>query len=133
MTALAVALVPAAPLSAQIGLASTPQSVQLTAVRHGSVSVSLPGGAPDPSDFTPVPVATSWNLDPERAASVTLVAYLDAPARTGGRLVLFSQPVAGADAIGSRTDDLQVRIDLTLPGLAPGTYTGTVSLVAVTQ
>jgi hypothetical protein len=52
----------------------------------------------------------------------------------GGSLVLFSQPIAGDSADGGRTDDLLVRIDLTnLPDLAAGTYTGTLSLVAVTQ
>jgi hypothetical protein len=140
MTALAAALGSAVPLSAQIGLASTPQSVQLTAVKHGAVSVSLPtGGAAAPSglvtgpnDFTPVPVATSWNVDLERTASVTLVANFNGSA--GGSLMLFTQPIAGPDAIGGRTDDLPVRIDLTtLPGLAPGTYAGTLNLVAVTQ
>jgi hypothetical protein len=167
------------PLSAQIGLSSSPQTVQLTATKHGSVSVALPAGgaATIPSlvqglnDFSPVPVTTSWNLDPAQTASVTLVAFFDSPAwalagagdaipasavqarvggaaflpvnqvsaaggigTAGGSLILFSQAISAPAAIGSRTDDLQMRIDLTtLPGLAPGTYTGTLALVAVTQ
>ena len=41
---------------------------------------------------------------------------------------------AGGNAVGSRTDELQMRIDLSgLPDLPPGTYTGTLNLVATTQ
>jgi hypothetical protein len=176
----------AAPLAAQIGLASGSQSVQLLATKHGSVGISLPAGATATvpgdlvaglNDFTPLPVVTSWNLDPARTASVRLVAYFDAPSRalaaelgaipassvfgrvptggpksfapftggpvaagsgmlgvTGGTLVLFSQPIAGGNAVGTRTDELQMRIDLSgQPDLPPGTYTGTLNLVATTQ
>jgi hypothetical protein len=108
IVALAANLVCAAPLSAQIGLASLPQTVQLTAIKHGWVSV------------TPVPVTTTWNLNPEQTAAVTLVAYFGTPARAG--------------AVGRRTDDGWTRIDLTtMPGLPPGNDTGMLTLVAVTQ
>ena len=176
----------AAPLVAQIGLASGSQSVQLLATKRGSVGITLPAGAAatlpgdlvaGPNDFAPLPVVTSWNLDPARTASVKLVAFFDAPARalaaelgaipassvfgrvptggpksfapftgspvatgsgmlgvSGGTLVLFAQPIAGGNAVGSRTDELQMRIDLSgQPDLPPGTYTGTLNLVATTQ
>jgi len=176
----------AAPLVAQIGLASGSQSVQLLATKRGSVGITLPAGTAatlpgelvaGPNDFAPLPVVTSWNLDPSRTASVRLVAFFDAPARalatelgaipassvfgrvptggpksfapfTGGQvvagggmlgvagatLVLFAQPISGGNAVGTRTDELQVRIDLSgMPDLPPGTYTGTLNLVATTQ
>jgi hypothetical protein len=176
----------AAPLAAQIGLASGSQSVQLLATKRGSVGIALPSGAAatlpgdlvaGANDFAPLPVVTSWNLDPARTASVRLVAFFETPARalaaewgaipassvlgrvptggpksfapftgdavaTGGgilgavdgTLVLFAQPIAGGNAVGSRTDELQMRIDLSgLPDLPPGTYTGTLNLVATTQ
>ena len=176
----------AAPLVAQIGLASGSQSVQLLAAKRGSVGITLPAGAAatlpgdlvtGPNDFAPLRVVTSWNLDPARTASVKLVAFFETPARAlaaelgaipassvlgrvptggpksfapftggpvgtehgqvgaaGGTLVLFAQPIAGGNAVGSRTDELQMRIDLSgLPDLPPGTYTGTLDLVATTQ
>jgi hypothetical protein len=53
---------------------------------------------------------------------------------TGATLVLFTQPVSGAPAAGRRTDQLQVRIDLTgRPELPPGAYQGTLNLLAITQ
>jgi hypothetical protein len=176
----------AAPLAAQIGLASGSQSVQLLATKRSSVGIALPAGpaatlpgdlVAGANDFAPLPVVTSWNLDPARTASVRLVAFFDTPARAlaaelgaipassvlgrvptggpksfapftgdpvatgggmlgavGGTLVLFAQPIAGGNAVGSRTDELQMRIDLSgLPELPPGTYTGTLNLVATTQ
>jgi hypothetical protein len=176
----------AAPLVAQSGLASGSQSVQLLATKRGSVGITLPAGTvatlpgdlvAGTNDFAPLPVVTSWNLDPSRTASVRLVAFFETPARalaaergaipagrvlgrvptggpksfapftgaavstdqgplgaSGGTLVLFAQPIAGGTPAGSRTDELQVRIDLSgLPDLPPGTYTGTLNLVATTQ
>lgn len=53
---------------------------------------------------------------------------------TGATLVLFTQPVTGSAAAGKRTDQLQVRIDLTgRPELPVGTYQGTLNLLAITQ
>jgi hypothetical protein len=176
----------AAPVLAQVGLASGSQSVQLLAAKRSSVGIALPGGTaavlpsdlvPGPNDFAPLPVVTSWNLDPTRSASVTVLAFFEAPARAlaaelgaipagrvlgrmptggpksfapftggpvstgtgvlgtmGGTLVLFAQPVSSGNAFGSRTDELQVRIDLSgMPDLPAGTYTGTLNLVATTQ
>lgn len=176
----------AAPLAAQIGLASGSQSVQLLATKRSSVGIALPAGTTaslpgdlvtGANDFAPLPVITSWNLDPARTASVRLVAFFETPAHAlaaelgaipagrvlgrvptggpksfapftgdpvatgggmlgaaGGTLVLFAQPIAGGNAVGSRTDELEMRIDLSgLPDLPPGTYTGTLNLVATTQ
>ena len=176
----------AAPLVAQIGLASGSQSVQLLATRPSSVGIALPGGTAatlagelvtGPNNFAPLPVVTSWNLDPTRSGSVTVLAFFETPARAlaaelgaipssrvlgrmptggpksfapftggplstgagimgamGGTLILFAQPISSRNALGSRTDELQVRIDLSgVPDLPPGTYTGTLNLVATTQ
>jgi hypothetical protein len=52
----------------------------------------------------------------------------------GGTLVLFTQPIVGANAIGGRSDNLQVRIDLTgVPELPAGTYSGILNLLVITQ
>jgi hypothetical protein len=52
----------------------------------------------------------------------------------GGSLLLVSEPSGPHNAIGERTDQLQMRIhlngSLTLPA---GTYAGTLNLVAITQ
>jgi hypothetical protein len=148
LAALGLALAAPAPVFAQIGLSSAPQSVHLSAVKQGWVSISLPGGAPvSPIDAQPVPVATSWNVDPARTGSVTLLARVDSgggaiPAsRLLGRstgpvrgTILFTQPIDAANPIGTRTDGLDIRIHLpTSPGLPPGMYTGTLILVAITQ
>ncbi|MFL5493767.1 MAG: hypothetical protein ACJ8DC_05200 [Gemmatimonadales bacterium] len=79
----------AAPLRAQIGLASAGASVSLTATRMPSIGVSLPGGTAatlpgtletGPNDFAPFPIATAWDVDPAETASVSLVAYFESPA-----------------------------------------------------
>ena len=68
--------------------------------------------------------------------------FTGAAVRTGGTvagvpgatLVLFTQPVTGSAATGRRTDQLQVRVDLTgRPELPPGAYQGTLNLLAITQ
>ena len=145
LAALGLALAAPAPVFAQIGLSSAPQSVHLSAVKQGWVSVSLPGGARVGPQR--VPVATAWNVDPTLTASVTLLARVDAgrgaiPAsqllgRSTGPVrgtILFTQPIDAANPMGTRTDGLDIRIHLpTPPGLPPGMYTGTLILVAITQ
>jgi hypothetical protein len=138
LAALGVALAMAPPASAQIGLSSSFQSVRLSAVKQGWVTVSGPlSGA----------VATSWNLNPDQTAAVTLVAQfagmegaipaLQVPGSPtpppggagirGTALVLFTQRIAATTA-------LEMHLQLpTPPGLPPGTYTGTLNLVAITQ
>ncbi len=175
-----------APLHGQVGLASSAHTVALTATKLGSVRVAVPNGATatlpgglgaGPSDFAPLPIETSWDLDPSRTSAVSLVAYFQAPGAAltsgaaaipssavwgrvptgtptsfapfiggvvgpgstqagvaGATLLLFSQPVSQASAAGSRTDQLQVRIDLTgWPDLPAGQYQGTLNLLAITQ
>lgn len=178
---------PAAPVAAQIGLASGPQSVHLLATKRGSLGIAWPAGtqAANPgrrplagaTAVATVPVVTSWNVDPARSAALTLVASFDPPprartanavaihpasakdlgpaggpksfpplARSGvgggvrslgapnGTLVLFTQQASAGNAVGTRTDELQVPVDPSGgPDLLPGTYTGTLTLVATTQ
>jgi len=181
----ALALWPAS-AGAQIGLTSASGTVALSASRAASVSVSLPGGnaatlpgalVTGPNDFTPLPVTTSWDVDPAHTAAVALVAFFDQPARAligpqaaipssavygrvptggpksfspftgaalaagqalvgtaGGTLVLFTQTISDANALGGRSDDLQMRIDLSgAPDLPAGAYTGTLNLLVITQ
>jgi hypothetical protein len=51
----------------------------------------------------------------------------------GGSLRLFSQTITGINKNSSRTDNLNLQLDLTGMVLAPGTYTGTLNIRAVTQ
>jgi hypothetical protein len=52
----------------------------------------------------------------------------------GGSLRLFAQNITGANKKTSRTDNLNLQINLTgFPTLAPGLYSGTLNLKAVTQ
>lgn len=50
-----------------------------------------------------------------------------------GTLQLFSQAITGANKKSNRTDDLYLQIDLTGQSATAGTYTGTLSLRAITQ
>jgi hypothetical protein len=52
----------------------------------------------------------------------------------GGSLRLFAQNITGANKKANRTDNLDLQINLTgFPTLAPGLYSGTLNLKAVTQ
>jgi hypothetical protein len=51
----------------------------------------------------------------------------------GGSLQLFSQAVAAGSYLGSRTDQLDLRLDLTGTTTIAGDYTGTLNLQAVVQ
>ncbi len=51
----------------------------------------------------------------------------------GGSLRLFSQNITGLNKNSSRTDNLNLQLDLVGTTLAPGTYTGTLNIRAVTQ
>jgi len=127
----------ASPLDAQVGLASSARSVVLTATRHGSVSVALPGGnsatlpgalGSGPNDLAPVAIETAWDLDPSQTSAVTLVAYFSANPSS----VILA--VTAGTAAGSRTDRLQVRIDRSGGRSLPaGQYQGTLNLLAITQ
>ena len=132
----------AAPVAGQVGLSSSARTVVLTATKPGSVGITLPGGS-----AATLPIETSWDLDPSRASAVSLVAFVQSPGAAlvagggaipagvaGATLVLFSQPISVASAAGRRTDQLQMRIDLTgRPDLPAGRYQGTLNLLAVTQ
>ena len=51
----------------------------------------------------------------------------------GGSLQLFSQAVAAGSFFGTRTDQLDLRLDLTGATTLAGDYTGTLNLQAVVQ
>jgi hypothetical protein len=74
---------------------------------------------------------------PKSFAPFTNAAVTAGPAMAGmagGTLVLFTQAISDANALGGRSDDLQVRIDLTsAPELPAGSYTGILNLQVITQ
>jgi hypothetical protein len=52
----------------------------------------------------------------------------------GGSLHLFAQAISGSNKVASRTDNLDLALDLVgFPTLASGTYAGTLTIQAVTQ
>ena len=51
----------------------------------------------------------------------------------GGSLQLFSQAVGAGTFLGSRTDQLDLRLDLTGTTTLAGDYTGTLNLQAIVQ
>lgn len=52
----------------------------------------------------------------------------------GGSLQLFSQAITGANKVATRTDNLDLQLNLVgFPTLNPGNYAGTLTLQAVTQ
>ena len=51
----------------------------------------------------------------------------------GGSLRLFTQNITGANKSSSRTDNLDLQLNLTGVTLTPGTYSGTLNIRAVTQ
>jgi hypothetical protein len=82
-----------APLAAQVGLASTPRSVTLSATRLPSVAVMIPETA-TAGRATSLAIAsnrggslaltTSWNVDPAEPLGITLLGFMDAPDETRG-------------------------------------------------
>ena len=60
----------AAPVSAQIGLTSTPRSVSLLATRQSSVTVTVPADGV---------VTTEWNVDSAQPLAMTLRAFVGRP------------------------------------------------------
>src|SRR5688572_15609472 len=51
----------------------------------------------------------------------------------GGSLTLMAVPVLGYSKTGTKTIDLELQLDLVGRVLAPGNYTGTLNIRAVTQ
>jgi hypothetical protein len=52
----------------------------------------------------------------------------------GASLLLFSFPIRGNNRNGTRTDDLELQLDLTgQPALTPGTYSGVLNIQIVAQ
>lgn len=79
-----------------------------------------------------VPGGSAQSFSPFTQAAFT--ANGTAAGSAGGSLMLVSEPIGVDNAIGERTDQLQMRIDLTgTPALPAGTYAGTLNLVAITQ
>lgn len=63
-------------------------------------------------------------------ASFTSFGQTNALGPAGGSLLLFSENVTGANKIKTRTDNLELRINLTGTTLPAGTYTGTLRIQA---
>ena len=87
---------------------------------------------PSAAVYGRVPTGGPKSFAPFTGAAVTGGPTLAGTA--GGTLVLFTQTISDANALGGRSDDLQVRIDLTgAPELPAGSYTGTLNLLVLTQ
>jgi hypothetical protein len=87
---------------------------------------------PSSAVYGRVPTGGPKSFAPFTGAAVTAGSTMAGTA--GGTLVLFTQTISDVNALGGRSDDLQVRIDLTgAPELPAGSYTGTLNLLVITQ
>lgn len=112
---LMASLLLATPLAGQMGLASAPRSVTLSATRPASVSLALLDGESAgltpaleavPRDLASVTVRTRWSVDPAEPVVVTLVAVSDGlDAASDGTLagVPPDQPTVRAPTGGPKT------------------------------
>lgn len=116
LAGLVIMTAPAA--QAQIGLASSVQTLALTATKQGQVGVALSGA--DAQRLGVPAVSTRWNLDPAQTGSVALVAYAG---RTPAEGAVFTQPISTANARGNREDQVRVSAD----------PTGSLTLRVITQ
>lgn len=73
-----------------------------------------------PTAFTPI----TQNAVAGRTGSV---------GTAGGSLLLFTQAISGKNKSGTRTDNLDLQLDLTGRQAMPGTYTGTLHIRAIVQ
>jgi hypothetical protein len=174
--ATALLLIGAGNAQAQVGTTSNTATVNLTATKAATLSVSSAASVAtlasitDNSNanvFTPLSITTDWNLS--AGSSVRLIGWFGTPAQAlangssfipssrvegrvnaipyspftgaavagvgvaGGSLQLFSQAVAAGSFFGTRTDQLDLRLDLTGVTTMAGDYTGTLNLQAVVQ
>ena len=115
----------ASDVEAQVGLAASASSVALAATKPASVSVSLSGGASASiagalaartSGVDSVAVTTAWDLEPERTAAVTLVAYLHQRALAGDPTAASRRVPTG----GPQSYERLVASDLAGRAQAPG-------------
>ena len=161
---------------AQVGLTSNVATVDLTATKAPTLTVSPNASTAtiasiidnsNANNFTPVSLTTAWNLT--AGSTVNLVGWFATPAQalangsnfipsskvegrvgaaayaafTGGpvgtvgvangSLQLFSQAVGAGTYFGSRTDQLDLRLNLAATTTMAGNYTGTLNLQAIVQ
>jgi hypothetical protein len=105
-------------------------SVPAQALLNGATGTSIPSsrlkgqlspGAPAPTSYPAMFTAFTQNA-------------VGGIGTAGGSLRLFSINIAGANKTVTRTDNLNLQIDLTGAAiLPPGTYSGTLNIEAVTQ
>ncbi|MDQ3138519.1 MAG: hypothetical protein M3Q93_13155 [Gemmatimonadota bacterium] len=100
---------------------------------HPTRALAGPGATiPSAAVYGRVPTGGPKGFAPFTGAAVTAGHTMAGSA--GGTLVLFTQTISGPNAVGGRSDDLQVRIDLTdAPELPAGSYAGTLNLLVITQ
>jgi hypothetical protein len=103
-----------------IGWFSTPAQ----ALFNGAAGTSIPSSYIKGRVTTGVPV--TYTAFTQNAVGGVGVA--------GGSLRLLNVTITGANKTASRTDNLDLQLDLTAaPSMVPGTYTGTLNIQAVTQ
>lgn len=109
-----------------IGWFATPAQALFSAATATSIPSSrmkgqLSPGAPAPTGYPATFTAFTQNA-------------VGGIGSAGGSLRLFTITITGANKTASRTDNLNLQLDLTgAPILRPGTYSGTLTIQAVTQ
>jgi hypothetical protein len=92
-----------------------------TSIPSARIKGQLSPGAPAPTSYPAVFTAFTQNA-------------VGGIGSAGGSLRLFSINVTGTNKTATRTDNLNLQIDLTgAPVLPPGTYSGTLNIEAITQ
>ncbi|MGE5231322.1 MAG: hypothetical protein ACM3NS_06235 [Deltaproteobacteria bacterium] len=92
-----------------------------TSIPSSRLKGQLSPGAPAPTSYPAVFTAFTQNA-------------VGGIGSAGGSLRLFSINVTGTNKTATRTDNLNLQIDLTgAPILPPGTYSGTLNIEAITQ
>lgn len=116
----------------------TPVNVTTDWNLTGGTSVNLVGWFGTPAQA----LANGTNYIPSsrvegRVGATAYAAFTGAALGTvgvaGGSLVLFSQAVSAANYQSNRTDQLDLRLDLTGATTVAGSYTGTLNLQAIVQ
>ena len=85
------------------------------------------------TDGTGNNIPTSWvegQMTTGTPTSFTAFTQTNPVGPAGGSLALFTSSITGLNKISTRTDNLNLRIDLTGQSLPAGTYTGTLRLQA---
>src|SRR3954471_20285965 len=125
---------------AQAGLTSNLATVALTATKAATLTVSTDVATATLASITDNSPANNFIPSSKVQGRVGATAYaaftsgaVGGVGVAGGSLQLFSQAVAAGSFLGTRTDQLDLRLDLTGTTTVAGNYLGTLNVQAIVQ